>query len=218
MGKGFGVAIGLLHSVLLLGQNIGIDRPDYTESPNLTESKHLQLETGIRIQHGLSPNLNARIRLGLNAELRCLAGIGEGIELGGKWVYHPTKAHRLGLVAGVNPLNKVGRFIFAAEHDLPWGIIAWNLGGMRHQKTTTPFATLGGTFNCTPTLQVLHEAVLDPTQWSSIQWNFGAIWHPKPTFAVDLLVEPPWSKPFWTMHLGYTTAFRLSRSKPEAPR
>lgn len=218
MGKGFGVAIGLFHSVFLLGQNIGIDRPDYTESPNLTVRKHLQIESGFQWQQNVNPNINARVRLGLNAELRCMASLDEGIELGGKWVYHPNKVHRLGFVGGVNPMSKVGRAVFAAEHDLPWGIIAWNLGGMTHQKSATPFATLGGTFNCSPRLQVLHEAVYDPTQWSTLQWNFGAIWHPKPTYALDLLVEPPWSKPFWAVHLGYTTAFRLTRAMPGVPR
>ena len=215
----FGALGILLFCTYLSGQNLVIDRPDYTESPNLPAPRVLQIEAGVHTMHSIgNPNVNARLRLTASSELRCIASASEGIELGGKLATPGHRPHRYGLVAGVNLRQDLAKLIFAAEHDVGWGAAAWNLGGVYANGRTQPFATLGGAVVLSKRLQLVQEVVYLPSQWTRLQWNAGAIWHPVPEVALDFFAEPPWSKPFWTLHLGYSMAFKLPGTRPAAPR
>ena len=217
--RGLAASIGLMACSVLQAQHLSVDRPDYTESPNLTGRQRLQLEQGIYVaENRIDPSINFRQRLGSSTELRCLASGADGLEWGGKWVSNGDRSNRLGVIGSFNVRKQAFRFIAVGEHDLKKFTFSWNAGGVHQDRTLAPWLTLGAACKLGSSIQILGEWVYLPGVWHDApQFNFGALYFVGP-WALDVLIEPSSLHRGWGVHLGATTSVSWERLKQTIPR
>ena len=123
----------------LNAQPFSIDRPDYTESPNLVGRGFVHLETGASLPAKPTEwSGMIRLRLAEKVEVRSTLIHPGGVELGAKWVILRSDKNRLAWINHIRPVGWQGfRSVLSGEHSLGDYTLGWNLG---HQRPLTDAA------------------------------------------------------------------------------
>lgn len=128
----------------LNSQPFSIDRPDYTESPNLVARGFLHIETGTFLQKD-PIELSSMIRFCLtkNVELRSTLLYPSGWELGAKWVLLNSAKNRVAWINHIRPVGWQGfRSVLSGEHSFGLYTMGWNIGYQRSLPGAASFSFL----------------------------------------------------------------------------
>ena len=129
-GKRYGLGATLVLALPLHAQVFTVDRPDYTESPNLVQPKHVHLESGWA-QTGSTPEWGTmvRYRLAPRWEVRTTLARPLFWEVGAKWVWWHSDRFRLAWINHIQPLGGKGfRSVLSGEHSVHRYTLGWNIG------------------------------------------------------------------------------------------
>lgn len=205
----------------LWAQPFTVDRPDFTESPNLVERGFLHAESGW-MHPGSTPEIGTQLRYRVhrNWEVRTSVAVPLFWEVGAKWLWIRNDRFRLAWVNHVQPMQpRSWRSAVSGEHNRGAYTLGWNAGRQGSIGSAPEFAFLSHSHavQCTPRWTVFAEGVHSnhPAEMRLHGWtpiNAGVFWAVAPQCVLDGMVG--WDPGVNQVHIHAGFSLRIPARRP----